>query len=357
MNNRTFLLSMLFLVLTTVSFGQKTKSKKIEHTYKMYPWLKYDASIDKYQVQVNYQHAFLAGKLNLNADTTTKTTTFSFIDKKPVSSVWVDGLTFTPNEGLKIVIDYRSIGDADAVVKNFDDKTKEMINADNVLALVGKMKAPLVFADVKIMNGAEVLENKSFKWKSEYKTEYIDYYKNKTGKKYEGYQMKIAFTDKKANALYFIGNDIGFTASQIGRYVNGRIGFVDKKTELVFATAKGKKMDYSEMNDAQAKALAAVPSVNKTDLKACVDTWLALAKKADFANKKAQYNAAVVGALYANSLSACLVMEDFELFETVNTQITANRANLKKSNLKNYVRITKQIDVLKKNREINAHRL
>jgi len=161
----------MFFSLTT-TFGQKTKKKEVNYTYKIYPSVKYSKDINSYNIQTNYLHNFLQGTLDMSYDTTTRLTTYTFSKIDMLKYIEVNGLSLTENEGLKIVIDVKSIGNANEIITHFDNKTKEIVNSENVLALLTKMKEKLLFAEVKIYEGENLLGSKNFEWKRDYKNDY-----------------------------------------------------------------------------------------------------------------------------------------------------------------------------------------
>ena len=347
-----------FIFLTGNLVAQKTKNKKVSYSYTVYPWVKYDKNIKSYKIETNYQHEFLKGSLDSKYDTTTHITTYSFKEIDMLQFMQVKGLELSQTEGLRIVMNFRSTGDADHVIVSYEKKTDELVNAESPLALIGKMKEKLLFAKVDVFENETLIATKTFEWKRDYKTEYINYYKNKTGKKpYENYDTdKMSFADKNANALFLIGYNIGFAENAIKKFVNEYIGFSEKTMEIKIYTAKGKKMDYSLLNKTQEKAVNAIKSGNNEELKQCVTTWLELLKKADYSNKKAQYNADVSAMILQNCLYACFVTEDFEMYKTIIPQFLDNKDKMKKSNQKSLNKIGGWVEWLEKNRIANAHR-
>lgn len=202
------------------------------------------------------------------------------------------------------------------------------------------------------------MTSKHFEWKIEYKTDYIDFYNNKTGKDpYQSYdQNKMTFADKNAQALYLLGGSVYFTNSDISGFVNSKLGTFDKNYKMEIYTGKGKKMDFSQLDATKDKALEAVKNNNKAELQNCINTWLEHTKKADYDNDKAQYNKNIVASLYLNCLHACLVMEDFEQYKNISKEINTNKDKFKNTWVKDIDKVSEMINQIEKNRIKNAHR-
>lgn len=347
----------LALIINNGLYAQKFKSKKVNYTYDIYPQVKYDKDINTFHVQENYQASFLKGKLNVNSEKDMFTKVYAFVKKTDANNLQINGLSKTADEGLNIEINYRSVGKAENLVANMDKITEEFIKSKNPAVLMEKHKYELLFADVKIYSGNAVIYSKSFSRKSLYKNEYVQYLKNKTGKKpYASSDYKIEFIDIEANALFFVEKDLGILKKSIYEDINKMIGFNKQKTTLKFYTVKSKKHDYSEMDELQEKVIDAVKSRDKAVLDACYKQWVAMIKKVDYKDENSKYNTAVAGKLFINAYSACLVSENMLSVANLHALILTGLKILERPDLVIITELKNELEFLRRNRKINKHR-
>jgi len=351
------LLIVLALIINNGLYAQKFKSKKVNYTYNMYPLVKYDKTINAYYIQENYEANFLNGKLNVNSKKDMFTKVYSVAKKRNASNLQIKGLKKIADEGLKIKINYRSVGKADNLVTKMNTISEGFIKSKNPAVLMEKHKYELLFADLNIYTGETLLLSKSFSKKSLFKTEYVQFYKNKTGKKpYGSGDYKIEFSDIEANALYFVEKDLDPLKKSIYEYINKNIGFNEQKTKFKFYTVKSKEHDYSEMDELKEKVIEAVKNKDKAELNVCYKKWVEMIKEADYTNKNAKYNSAVAGKLFINAYQACLVSEN--MLSVANLHILIIRG-LKKLDYPDLVRITElkeELEKIRRNRSLNKHR-
>mgnify|MGYP001066181613 CR=1 FL=1 len=90
-----------------------------------------------------------------------------------------------------------------------------------------------------------------------------------------------------------------------------RLYFNDVKATVEVATAKARKVDYTELDDAQELAIEAFEAKNGEALVAPIATWTAWLDRADLLNPKAEVNKDVARALHLNLAQAHLYRGDY----------------------------------------------
>jgi len=90
-----------------------------------------------------------------------------------------------------------------------------------------------------------------------------------------------------------------------------RLYFNEVKAEVTVASAKNKKVDYTELDLAQELALEAFSTENWVGLDAPIETWNRWLEQADLLNPKATVNKDIARALHTNLAQAYLYREDF----------------------------------------------
>lgn len=91
-----------------------------------------------------------------------------------------------------------------------------------------------------------------------------------------------------------------------------RIYFIDYKPEITVYAAKGKKHDYSELENTQAEAIASYEAGSFADLAGNVAVWSKWASEVNFTDKKAKVNKSIAAGLHYNMAQAQLYMNEFD---------------------------------------------
>jgi len=348
---------LVLFILNGNLFSQKLKSKKITYEYSMFPNVKYGKDINSFYIQEKYETNFLKGKLNVENDKED-----IFLKKYSISNndkfnFQINGLNKTTNKGLRIEITYRSVGRAVDLVSKMNKVSDNFSKKNSSIALMNKPKYTLLFAELKVYEGDNLIHSKSFSRKCLYKSEYLQFYKDKKRiTPYKKGDYKIKFNDIETNALYFVFKDMKIIKVDIKKYLNKKIGFNTQRIKLKIYKVKSKKHDYLEMNNLQGKVVDAIKKKDKAKLREYYKNYTEMIKKADYDNEDAKYNKHVAAALFVNAYSICVVTEDLLSVANLHILIIWGLKKFNQSELKEIYKLKDELKKIQNNRTLNKHR-
>lgn len=125
-------------------------------------------------------------------------------------------------------------------------------------------------------------------------------------------ELELESASRTPDAERFIRRKAVLTQlSNLVDVLETRLYFNEVKAEVTIASAKNKKVDYTELDLAQEQALLAFSTENWGELNACMVTWNKWLEQADLLNPKASVNKEIARALHLNLAQAYLYLEDF----------------------------------------------